>query len=217
MSQIPQKFSAKIKIEVQYNYLLHLPKGYDEKSSKGWPAILFLHGLGERGNDVNFLKNTGLPEYIEDKEDFPFIVISPQCPDGKWWSNEIDNLKLFFSKTIKNLNADTDRLYLTGLSMGGFGTWYMAMAYPEIFAAIVPICGGGLSWNGEALKNVPIWAFHGALDKVVAPDESTKMVNVVNQCGGNAKLTIYPDLDHDSWTATYNNLKLYKWLLSHKK
>ncbi len=112
---------------------------------------------------------------------------------------------------------DTERIYLTGLSMGGYGTWALAAKYPERFAAIVPICGGGKRFMARSLKDIPVWAFHGAKDNVVPLKESVKMVNAVKALGGNARLTVYPDAGHDSWTETYRNKELYSWFLGHRK
>ncbi len=113
--------------------------------------------------------------------------------------------------------ADRKRIYMMGSSMGGYATWQLAMSMPEYFAAIVPICGGGMYWEAERLTNVPVWAFHGGKDTVVFPEESQKMVDAVNQYGGNAKLTIYSENGHDAWTDTFSNPEVYRWFLSHEK
>ncbi len=113
--------------------------------------------------------------------------------------------------------VDSERIYLTGLSMGGYGTWSLACTYPDRFAAIAPVCGGGMPYIARNLKNVPIWAFHGAIDKVVPLKRSEEMVKAVKAAGGNAKLTVYPYADHDSWTVTYDNPKLYDWFLEHRR
>jgi predicted peptidase len=118
---------------------------------------------------------------------------------------------------VSRYNVDTERIYLTGLSMGGYGTWTLAAAYPQRFAAIAPICGGGERYMADKFKNVPVWAFHGAKDNVVPPVKSEEMVNAINARGGNARLTVYPDAAHDSWTATYDNPELYDWFLKHRK
>ena len=126
-----------------------------------------------------------------------------------------ERLKSFVNKIIDEPFCDKNRVYLMGASMGGYATWLLAMSMPEIFAAIVPICGGGLYWNAERLVNVPIWAFHGAKDDTVFCEESEKMVEAVNKCGGKAKLTIYPENGHNAWSDTYSNPEVFSWLLSH--
>jgi predicted peptidase len=132
-----------------------------------------------------------------------------------WWNDK--KLMELLDKVIASHSVDTDRLYLTGLSMGGFGTWQLASEYPDKFAAIVPICGGGKPERVVNLKNVPVWVFHGAKDPAVAIAKSEEMVNALRECGGNVKFTVYPDAGHDSWTETYNNPELYEWFLEHRK
>jgi predicted peptidase len=198
---------------VKLNYLLYLPEGYG-KDNKKWPLILFLHGAGESGNNLNLVKKHGPPKIVESKKDFPFIVVSPQSPKFGW---DVAALGILLDEIIEKYQVDPDRVYLTGLSMGGFGTWEMAAAYPQKFAAIAPICGGGsMIWTWK-LKNLPTWAFHGAKDTVVPLSESENMIKAQKKNGGNAKLTVYPDAAHDSWTETYNNPELYEWLLTHKR
>jgi predicted peptidase len=196
------------------NYLLFLPDGYNEQ--KSWPMILFLHGAGERGDDLELVKKHGPPKIVEEKKDFPFIVVSLQCPGGSSWTKENEFLKELLDDIEARYKVDKERIYLTGLSMGGFGTWSLACAYPERFAAIVPICGGGEPSEASKIKDMPVWAFHGVKDKVVSVEKSREMVNAVNSVGGNAKLTVYPEAGHDSWTQTYDNPKLYDWFLEHR-
>jgi predicted peptidase len=204
-------------------YLIYLPKDYDAKSSLRWPLILFLHGLGERGTNLELVKKHGPPKILESKKDFPFIVVSPQCPDGKWWSN--DDLLVLLDEITSKYAVDPERVYLTGLSMGGFGTWSLALENPERFAAIAPICGGGnpyAPWGfdavrAQALRTLPIWVFHGAKDETVKLQESERMVNVLKVFGCQVQFTIYPEAGHDSWTETYGNPKLYEWFLEHKR
>jgi len=210
------KFEKRIMKTVKLNYLLYLPKGYDN-SKKKFPLILFLHGAGERGDDLSKVKIHGIPKIVEQKDDFPFIAVSPQCPADSWWPAEIDALNALLDDIIKKYRVDKNRIYLTGLSMGGYGTWSLAIAHPEKFAAIVPICGGGDPDKVSAIKDIPVWVFHGAKDSLVKLEQSEKMVNALKQIGGNVKFTVYPDADHDSWTATYDNPELYEWLLQQSK
>jgi len=214
--QHPQAFEKKITKTISCDYLLFLPEDY-VKINKPWPMILFLHGAGERGNDLNLVKKHGPPKIVEKRKDFPFIVVSPQCPEDQWWSEKVEVLINLLDDIVSRYNVDTERIYLTGLSMGGYGTWTLAAAYPERFAAIAPICGGGERYMADRLKKLPVWAFHGAKDKVVPVKESEEMVDAIKARGGDAKLTIYPDAGHDSWTVTYDNPELYDWFLKHCK
>jgi predicted peptidase len=203
------------------NYLLYVPERVQGRRDEHFPTILFLHGLGESGKDPSTVSRHGLPPYVAQHPDFPFIVIAPQCPWNTWWpelADELDQLLLHCGTTFP---VDRRRLYLTGLSMGGYGSWYLGALWPERFAAIAPICGGGIVFHGfpkrvERLKQTPVWAFHGALDDVVPLSESQRLVDALRECGGNVKLTVYPHAAHDSWTETYNNAELYSWLLSHR-
>lgn len=199
-------------------YLLYLPDGYS-KSDKTWPLVLFLHGAGERGSDLNYVKRHGPPKLIEQGKSFPFVLVSPQCPEDSIWYTDV--LGAMLDEIEENYHIDKDREYVTGLSMGGFGTWKMAEEYPNRFAAIAPICGWSSLDTVCNLKHIPIWVFHGKKDKVVPFDRSEVLVNALKKCGGNVQFTVYPNAAHDSWTETYNNPELYDWMLkqslNHKK
>lgn len=198
-------------------YLLTFPKGYDANSSEKRPLIVFLHGSGERGNDIEGVKKHGIPKVYNQIEDFPFITISPQCPADSYWDILTESLNILIDETIQNYNIDVDRVYLTGLSMGGYGSWEMAMCHPEKFAAVAPICGGGDPFEIENMKYIPVWAFHGQKDPTVPIAEEQRMVDALKKYTDNVKFTIYPDGVHDVWTETYNNPELYKWLLQQKR
>jgi predicted peptidase len=220
-SQIDTSLSQSVhtlnrEVTLQLEYLLYLPEGY-EGSQKEWPLLVFLHGLGERGPVINKVKTHGPPKLIEQGKQLPFIVVSPQCPENSWWTYETEKVLALVDEIEETYRVDKSRVYLTGLSMGAYGTWAVASVAPDRFAAIAPICGGGYSFLGDNLKDVPVWAFHGGADPVVPVQKSQEMVNAVNQAGGHAKLTIYPGVGHDSWTETYNNDELYQWFLSHSK
>ena len=216
--QKTQKFNKTLTKTVNLDYLFYLPKDYSN-TTKNYPLILFLHGAGERGDDLELVKIHGIPKIAEQQKDFPFIAISPQCPADKWWVDPwlIEALNALLEETIASYRVDESRVYLTGLSMGGFGTWALSMMYPEKFAAIAPICGGGMPWMAFRIKNIPVWAFHGAKDETVPIEKSEEMVAALKKIGGNIKFTIYPEAGHDSWTETYNNPELYGWFLKHEK
>ncbi len=204
--------------QVRLNYLLFLPAGYNPNGAKRWPLILFLHGMGERGNtldDLELVKKHGIPKLVDQRPDFPFIAVSPQCPKRTFWDHEVESLNALLDEVIAAHAVDAHRVYLTGLSMGGFGAWALATAYPERFAAIAPICGGGDPETVCALKDVPVWVFHGAKDPVVPLSESEQMVAALKACGGDVRFTVYPDAEHDSWSETYANPALYEWFLAH--
>ena len=219
-SQSAQKFHLERKQVLSADYLLFLPDGYGADAGKRWPLILFLHGAGERGSNVWLVAKHGPPK-IDTANKLPFIIVSPQCPDGKIWSNEI--LLALLDEIENKYSVDTHRVYLTGLSMGGFGTWSLGLSHPDRFAAIAPICGGGefitpLLADKVTLSTLPVWAFHGAKDPVVPLEESERMVNLLKKMGvKEVKFTVYPEAQHDCWTETYANPELFAWFLRHAR
>lgn len=200
-------------VRVTMDYLLFLPEGYDQQES--WPLILFLHGAGERGDDLELVKKHGPPKIVETKKDLPFIVVSPQCKPNVWWQPM--RLIALLDEIVAKYKVDEERIYVTGLSMGGFGTWALAAQTPDRFAAVVPICGGGEPYWARRFPQLPVWAFHGGKDFLVPPRRSEEMVEALKKFGGKPKLTVYPDAGHDSWTETYDNPELYEWLLEQKR
>ena len=210
-TQKPTQLTVKVPVEI--NYLLSIPKNYDKQDS--WPLLVFLHGSGERGDDLEMVKKHGPPKLIAEGKELPFIVASPQCPKGKGWE-PLELLALIDDLSSK-FKVDADRVYVTGLSMGGFGTWRLAAFAPGRLAAIVPICGGGEPTTTRMFSNLPVWAFHGAKDTAVTLDRSQVMIDALKKNGGNPKFTVYPDAGHDSWTEAYNNPELYEWLLAQKR
>ncbi len=198
---------------VTLNYLLYLPTGYADQEL--WPVILFLHGSGERGDDLELVKKHGPPKIVGEGKDLPFIIVSPQCPKDKRW--QATELSALLDEVVKQQHVDQERIYVTGLSMGGFGTWALAFHSPDRFAAISPICGGGeVEWTKKFTK-LPTWVFHGAKDTAVSLERSEQMVAALKEHGGDVQLTVYPEAGHDSWTESYNNPKLYEWFLSHRR
>ena len=194
-------------------YLIDFPEDY--KEGKRYPVVVFLHGAGTRGNDIAVLERNSFMAVNKRYSEFSFITVAPHCKEGVWFDH-FETLKRFVLAVANADYADASRIYLVGNSMGGYGTWQLGMSMPETFAAIIPICGGGMYWNAHTLVNVPVWAFHGDRDSIVSCDESKKMVDAVNRAGGCAKLKIYTNTDHDSWTATYNNREVFEWLLSQR-
>lgn len=195
------------------SYILRYPDGFDP--AKKHPAILYLHGSGTRGKTVEEFLETAAFRKTGAHADFPFLYFAPQCPPATTWYDLLSELKALVKQMQAMPFVDTDRIYLMGASMGAYGAWQLAMSIPEAFAAILPICGGGMYWNAKRLVNVPVWAFHGGKDKTVLTEESVKMVDAVNKAGGSAKLTIYPENTHDAWTDTYSNPEVFRWLLTH--
>ena len=193
----------------QLSYLLYLPPNYETKDK--WPLLLFLHGAGERGDNLEAVKIHGPPQMISEGRDFPFIVVSPLCPKERWWRPH--ELIALLDDMAAQHKVDEDRVYCTGLSMGGFGTWATAFYDPNRFAALVPICGGGEQSWAKHLKHVPTWAFHGAKDAGVPVHRSQDMAEAMKKAKGNMQLTIYPDGKHNVWTETYNKPELYEWML----
>lgn len=205
-------------------YLVYVPPGFGTNRNEGWPLMLFLHGSGERGTNPQRTAIHGPLNLVKQGTNFPFIIIAPLCPAGEQWQN--DSLLLLLDHVTKKFAVDESRVYLTGLSMGGYGTWNLAFAHPERFAAIAPVCGGGLLLDliipsddtVRKLKALPIWAFHGGKDTVVPVEESEQLVNRLRELGvKNVKLTVYPNAKHNSWTETYNNPELYTWLLGQRR
>jgi predicted esterase len=196
-------------------YLLYLPEGYSNDTTKKWPLMIFLHGSGESGTDLEKVKAWGPPKLIEAGKKFPFIVVSPQAPPNTGWQVEV--LKAMLDNLKQKYRIDNDRVYLTGLSMGGFGTWNFSEKFPDELAAIVPICGGGDVQKVWQLRHMPVWCFHGAKDDVVPPSSSITMVDALKKYNPGVKFTLYPDANHNSWEVTYNNDSLYTWLLAQKK
>ena len=213
--QQEKSFEREVTIKVSLKYLLYLPEGYDDDKDKQWPLVLFLHGAGESGDNLQKVTVHGPPALVKSGKDFPFILVSPQSP-GRGWNP--DTLNGLLDDVSDHYRVDPNRVYLTGLSMGGYGTWSLAAAHPDRFAAIAPICGGGNPDDAQKLKDIPIWVFHGAKDNTVPLGRSTAMVEALKAADAReVKFTVYPDAGHDSWTETYNNPEFFTWLLSHTR
>lgn len=201
------------KNEFGMNYRVFYPDEY-----KDLPLIVFLHGAGERGTDMSVLYRWGMPKMINEGIEIPAVVLAPQCPEGVVWDNITEKLKALIDSVVNEYNIKSDRISITGSSMGGFGTWMMAQNYPEFFAAAAPVCGGGMSWRCDRLKNVPILAVHGTDDTTVPIVYSRLLTDCVNKCGGNAELIELEGGGHcDGADYAYYQTKLTDWLLNKRK
>ncbi|AWM40775.1 Endo-1,4-beta-xylanase Z precursor [Gemmata obscuriglobus] len=199
-------------------YVVFVPHTYD--GTKEYPTVLFLHGSGETKGGKKMPVEVGLGTAIKKREkDFPFIVVIPQSEKRTWQATSGDAKRALamLDEVQKAYKTDPKRQYLTGLSMGGFGTWSIATTYPDRWAAIVPVCGGGNVKSAEKIKDVPTWVFHGDADTAVKVDLSREMVDAIKKAGGSPKYTEYPKVGHNSWDAAYDTDELYKWLLEQKK
>jgi predicted peptidase len=199
-------------------YVVFVPAGYD--GTKEYPVILFLHGAGETKGGSKQPVEVGIGPAIKKREkDFPFITVIPQSEKRTWRADSDDGKRAIgiLDAVMKEFKCDPKRQYLTGLSMGGFGTWSNAAAYPDRWAAIVPICGGGNAADAEKIKNIPCWCFHGDADTAVKVDLSRTMIDALKKAGGKPKYTEYPGVGHNSWDAAYAEKELFPWLLEQKK
>lgn len=214
-------------------YRLLLPPEFEER--KVYPVVLFLHGAGERGDDNEAQLTWGVTHFAEKKfrQDHPAIVIAPQAPEDEYWANlnwREEGVRLteeprkplamayeLLNELIEEYPADTGRVYITGLSMGGFGTWDLIARYPDMFAAAMPVCGGGDPEQADKLTELPIWNFHGAEDDIVPPEMSRKMIRAIREAGGLPGYTEYPGVGHDSWIPAYSDRQALEWLFSHSR
>lgn len=208
-------FERTITKKVALRYAVYIPEGYSEKGGP-YPTILFLHGAGERGDDLSKVTSLPLVSYARNTVGFPFIVIAPQCASGEQWSN--DALIALLDEAQRKYRVDPDRVYLTGFSMGGTGVWSLAMEAPSRFAAIAPLCGRVVPLLAYRLFETPVWAFHGEKDDVISVSQSKEMVEALKGMGATkVKLTAYPDEGHNIWYRAHADPELYKWFLEHRR
>jgi predicted peptidase len=201
-------------------YYLSLPKGYNADAAAKWPLTLFLHGSGDRGDNLELVKRSGITN-IAEKDGLKFIAVYPQCPANSEWEEMTEAISGFLDELTGSLRVDESRVYITGFSMGGYGTWYMALEYPDRFAAIAPVCGSIFKQdvnpeNADRLKSIPIWAFHGGKDTIVPPEDEKNLIELIQKAEGNVKYTSYDELGHEIWVQAYNE-ELYDWLLQQKR
>lgn len=202
----------------QRRYAVFVPRDYDP--AKPWPTILFLHGAGERGNDNTAQVRVGIGAHIRRHQyHFGFITVMPQCAKGKWWTDRVEKAYAMaaLAKTREEYNVDPTRIYLTGLSMGGIGTWALAAQYPQTWAAIVPICGLADPSAAPKIAHLPCWCFHGTSDPVVPVQQSRTMIEAIKKHGGQPRYTEYEGVKHNSWDQAYGTEELYTWMLSQQR
>lgn len=195
-----------------FSYLQYLPPDFDPE--KRYPLVFFLHGAGERGDDLSLVARHG---YLSYDREYPFILIAPQCPKERYWGNYVESLLAFLDDVCEKLPVDRDRVILTGLSMGGNGTWLVGMAAPEKFCCLVPVCGWGIPFYAGRVANLPIWMFHGDCDTTVPIEGSMDMLRAVNSRGGNARLTVCYGVGHHSWEQAYTDEELLAWILAQRR
>ena len=199
-------------------YLLFLPGDY-ETDGKKLPLMLFLHGRGESNGPLSLVAKWGPPKMASEGEEMPFILVSPQCPRDDYWNSDtqLNRLGELLAEIEDKYAVDKSRIYLTGLSMGGYGSWALAAKHPSRFAAVVPVCGGGKVEFAENLKNIPIWVFHGDEDPAVPFKESVKMVDAIKEAGGTSiRFTSLEGIGHNCWSAAYATPQVYQWMLKQK-
>lgn len=194
-------------------YLAYIPASYNNSPDKLWPLIIFLHGAGEIGTDINQVKNHGLPKQLAQGENLDFIVISPQCNSGGWWNTPV--LENFLTQILLKYNCNPKQIYLTGLSMGGIETWNWGIQDPDLFAAIMPVSATGNPENVGTLRETPVWVFHGAQDQTVSYAGDKAMVDALRQAGGNVKFTTIKG-NHDVWDKVYKNREIFSWLIKYQ-
>lgn len=212
------EFSTSLNLSVSFKYYIYFPDNYYD-SDTSFPMVLFLHGSGERGDDIRLVEEHGIPKMINNGHTFPFITVAPQCPKFQRWSEPLYSKSLIFlvEEIIRNNRVDIGRIYATGLSMGGYGTLSIAKERPDLFSAIIPVCGGMDTTNIANLKEIPIWLFHGDADEVVPVENSELIYDLLKPINPDIKITIYKGVDHNSWDRTYDNKKMYEWMLKQNK
>ena len=195
-----------------FQYLEYLPADYG--TGKRFPLVIFLHGAGERGDNVELTAVHGYLKHARKGTEYPFVVIAPQCPNDTYWGAYIESLNALLDYALAHYDVDPDRVILTGLSMGGTGTWLWSLANPQRFAAIVPVCGTGVTWFGGQLANTPVWACHGEADDCVDVTESIRMVQSIRRSGGKPRLSLYPGVGHNAWDNAYSDPEILEWILA---
>lgn len=207
--------------QLKLPFSLYLPADYEDGPNTKWPVVFFLHGAGERGNDLALVQKHGPVRQICEGKEFLFILVVPQCPENLTWDRSLDELDALLATIMETYRVDTERIYVTGLSMGGYGTWHWGARHPRAFAAMAPICGGTMPLMGfperiAILKDVPIWVFHGEDDQVIPIERSKELVRVLRKLEAPVRFTSYAGVGHNSWDLAYGEQELFPWLLSQK-
>lgn len=206
----------KISSEQTVNYLLYLPENYAANQAEKFPILLFLHGGGQSGDQIELVKKNGPPALVDQGMKFPFIILSPQNGyKNKFW--DVFLVIQLLDSIVKKYRVDTSRIYLSGMSRGGFGAWCMAAQFPDKFAALAVVCGANIAPYAGWIGKMPVWVFHGTDDPLIPLHESVEMVDALRALGNNAKLTVYEGVKHNAWEKAYADPELYKWLLQQKK
>jgi len=211
---IPQPFS--------FSYWVFLPKEHGRERNVSWPLLLYLHGASDRGDDPGVVLTSGLPSIVARAVDFPFILLCPQCPTDTWWSDHLSGLDILIKDACDRFAVDPERILVSGSSMGGYGVWHLGVTFPDRFAGLVPLCGGGTWFYGfphrvRVLKSTPVWVFHGEKDPIIPPRESVGLVNELKEVGGDVHLTIVPNAGHDIWRVVYRMPDLTEWMLARRR
>lgn len=211
--QIEATFKTSDGAEVPY--LLYLPKNYQADGDKKFALMYFLHGRGESYGPVSLVAKWGPPRYAARGDELPWIIVSPQCPGKDSWPSATQQKRLteLLDAMVENHNVDENRIFLTGLSMGGYGSWALAANHPTRFAAVAPVCGGGDPGQADKLKDIPIWVFHGDQDRAVPFKKSVEMVDAIKAAGGSKiRFTSMEHIGHNCWSSTYATPELYSWM-----
>jgi predicted peptidase len=206
-------FEKEITRTVNGQYLLYLPKNYD--SARKWPLLMYLHGGMGRGDDIEKMKWYPVVKMCYDNDSLPFIVLSPQCPEGETWTDH-EMLIALLDEIVSEYAVDRARIYLAGYSMGGQGVWFFAYMYPDRFTAIAPMSGIGNKLWASKLKHIPVWVFHGAQDQLIPVAETHEMVEAIRAEGGNIRASIAPGRGHSPPTMEEHE-ELFKWFLEQKR
>jgi len=206
---------------VSYRYLSNLPKHYAADAGRKWPLVIYLHGGSDRGTDLKKLYSSGIPDQVYRGREFPFIMLAPQCPEHLRWSTD-DWFENFYKEVTTRYRIDTDRIYLTGPSLGGSGTWYIAARYPKTFAAIAPMSGftshlDYIDKNIDKLIDMPVWAFHGKMDTVVPFEETERIIKRLEARNRNLKFSAEPDMGHSIHWQVYPGQQIYEWFLQYDR
>lgn len=216
MTQTEHEFTAHVELDVSLRYLLYLPDDARERPDR--PLIVFLHGSGERGDDLSLVLKQGLPRLLEEGLELPAAVLSPQLPAGQLWTRQLPALRALIEHIVNEHNLDRERIVVTGLSLGGAGAYELASAHPETFAAVAPICG---PWTWmfvtDQSARLPTWVFHGDADEVVPVGESLRLVEELRQRGAEPRLSVYPGVGHNSWDKAYGDPELLEWLVQGRR